>query len=147
MSMLNLLDQIEKLDVENGYEQGGNNLPDGNYDALCEDIIFTDKEKEGKGYIYTIKLKTLENDSYASFYNINEKTVKFNAQNLLVAISNISQTELNVNDLKIKMLTDGNIFVGEVLPLIQGKQCTFELKTNKNGYQTCKIFKAEDMPF
>ena len=117
MSMLNLLDQIEKLDVENGYEQGGNNLPDGNYDALCEDIIFTDKEKEGKGYIYTIKLKTLENDSYASFYNINEKTVKFNAQNLLVAISNISQTELNVNDLKIKMLTDGNVFVGEVLHL------------------------------
>lgn len=147
MSMLNLLDQIEKLDVENGYEQSGNNLPDGNYDALCEDIIFTDKEKEGKGYIYTIKLKTLANDSYASFYNINEKTVKFNAQNLLVAISNISQTKLNVNDLKIKMLTNGNLFVQEVLQLIQGKQCTFELKTNKSGYQNCKIFKAEDIPF
>lgn len=147
MSMLSLLNQIEDLNVENGYEQGGNNLPDGNYEALCEDLIFTNKENEGKGYLYTIKLKTLDNDSYASFYNINEKTVKFNAQNLLVAISNISQAELNINDLKIKMLTDGNVFVEEVLQLIQGKQCIFELKTNKSGYQNCKIFKAEEMPF
>lgn len=146
MSMLSLIDQIENLDVENGYDQPGNNLADGKYDALVEDLVFTDKEKEGKGYLYTIKLKTLEGDNYASFYNINEKTIKWKAKDLLVAIYNISQVKLNLNELKIKMVSDGNAFVEEVLQLIQGKQCSFELKT-KNNYQNCQIFKAETMPF
>lgn len=46
------------------------------------------------------------------------------------------------------MVMNGNNFVDEVLPFIQGKQCNFTLKTNKKGFQTCQIFKYEmNFPF
>lgn len=41
MNISSILSQIEDLDITDGYDQGNtNNLPDGDYEAICEDIIF-----------------------------------------------------------------------------------------------------------
>ncbi len=147
MSMMNLINQIQgEIDVTKGYESQGNNLADGEYVAMVEDFVFTNKEAQGKGYLYTFKLKTENGDSYAAFYNINEKTASFNVSNLLVAIYNISQASMDTNALKLKLLAEPNAFETEIKGLVIGKQCTIDLKTNKNGYQTCTINKFE-FPF
>lgn len=144
MAMMNLLQQLEEIDVTKGYEDGGNNLDDGTYDGYCEDFVYTDKQE--KGGLFTIKLKTMSQDPYAFFININEKTVKFNLHNMMTSIYRISGENLDYTVLQTTAITQPEIFVKTMKPYLIGKECTFTLKTNKNGYQTCQI---EDsiMPF
>lgn len=144
MAMLNLLQQLEEIDVTKGYGDGGNNLADGTYDGYCEDFVYTDKEE--KGGLFTIKLKTLNQESYAYFININEKTIKFNLPNLMTSIYRISCENLDYTSLQTKALTNPEVFVEEMKPYIVGKETTFTLKTNKNGYQNCQI-NEQTMPF
>ncbi|WP_064590316.1 hypothetical protein [Streptobacillus moniliformis] len=144
MALMDLLSQLEEIDVTKGYGEGGNNLSDGTYNGYCEDFIYTDKQE--KGGLFTIKLKTIAQESYGFFININEKTIKFNLQNMMTSIYRISGENLDYTALQTNAITQPEIFVESMKSLIVGKECTFTLKTNKNGYQTCQI-EDSTMPF
>ena len=144
MAMLNLLQQLEEIDVTKGYSEGGNNLADGTYDGYCEDFIYTDKGD--KGGLFTIKLKTLNQESYAYFININSNTMGFAPQQMMTSIYRISNVNLDYPSLALKALTNPEVFVEEMKPNMVGKEITFTLKTNNKGYQNCQI-NEQTMPF
>lgn len=136
MSLTSLLGQLKEINVESGYSSGGNNLPDGTYDGFCEDITYTDKEDGGK---FTIHLRTINQEPYKYYISLTNKTINFNMQNLMTSIYRISKADLNYSGLQSNVLMNPTGFVTEILPHIQGKQCSFTLKTNRNDYQSCEI--------
>lgn len=132
-----LLTQINgiKIDVNAGYNN--NQLPDGNYQGVLVDFSYAEVED---GIRYQLKLKTLTDEDYMYFIKISEKTIKFNMQALMTSLYRISQNkQIDFNQYIAPACTDPQTFVSTMLPFIINKNCSFTLKTNKNGYQTCEI--------
>lgn len=145
MALTNMMNQIEEIDLSKGYgNYETNNLADGNYEGYCEDLVYIDKEEGG---LFIIKLKTVDQEPYAYFLNVNPKQ-KFNLKNLVISLCYISN-KMNENLLQMQIEATSNTenFVEKWKDIIVGKNLSFTLKTNKNNFQTCTIDKPEAYPF
>lgn len=150
MSMLSLLEQLSEIDVKGGYQESSfDKFPDGQYEAIVEDITFKDNQESGKGYLFTIKYNILpEMKNYMQFINLNNNQMfKKNMSDFMVTLYNISQMDLDYTAIQTKVLTEPLNFINTIQPIVIGKNVTLTLNTNKSGFQTCKVEKMETMPF
>lgn len=138
MALNNLLGSIETIDINAGYEEQGNNLPDGNYTGYVTGFDYYDKAENGG--LFVIKINTDSGDKYTNFININEKTVKFNMRKLLLGLYYITPYTEDINQLQVEVLNDPEGFTAKFQERILGKTVYFTLKTKKN-FQNCYINK------
>ncbi|OAO77605.1 hypothetical protein A0O32_2470 [Anoxybacillus flavithermus] len=133
---------------DNGYD----NLPDGIYDAILEDVQFrvNDKGTEWISLTFTIINEGYENRKYFANYWLTEKQLEQNIKKLWGHAAQVFNVELTVDD-----IANIETAVVEKLQEALGTQVELELKTSRykdkrtgemKEFQNFKLASA-DIPF
>ena len=139
-NIASLLEDLEKdeFDATQEPKTGFENPPDGEYDAIVEDVIYHIDEANKKEY-YAIRMNIPSIEmKYSAFYNLTGKMANFNLKKLMNDLYKITGEVIPK-----KSFLQSVKLVASLKKTMVNSEIFITLKTSAKGFQNCTIEEVE----